>query len=90
MRTRPRRLPVRSTGGDSEPAPTDPLRSVDCTSDEPVKRKRSNKTHQSASDPDARMARKPGKPTDMYYHGQISVDSQHGVIVGVMVDYADL
>lgn len=36
------------------------------------------------------MARKPGKPTDMYYHGQISVDSQHGVIVGAMADYADL
>ncbi|MDZ7755443.1 MAG: transposase [Rhodohalobacter sp.] len=26
----------------------------------------------------------------MYYHGQISVDSQHGVIVGAMADYADL
>jgi hypothetical protein len=83
-------LPVRSTGGDSEPAPTDPLRSVDCTSDDPIKRKRSNKTHASASDPDARMACKPGKPTEMYYHGQISVDSQHGVIVGAMADYADL
>lgn len=83
-------LPARSKGDDSGPAPTAPLRSVDCTSEEPVKRKRSNKTHASASDPDARMARKPGKPTDMYYHGQISVDSQHGVIVGAMADYADL
>ena len=36
------------------------------------------------------MACKPGKPTDMYYHGQISVDSQHGVIVWAMADYADL
>lgn len=36
------------------------------------------------------MARKPGKPTDMYYHGQISVDSQHGVIVGAMADYSNV
>jgi len=71
-------------------APAAPLNSVDCTTEKPSKRKRSNKTHASASDPDARMACKPGKPTDMYYHGQISVDSQHGVIVGAMADYADL
>jgi transposase len=79
--------PARSNDGDSGEGR---LHSVDCTSEEPVKRTRSNKTHASASDPDARMARKPGKPTDMYYHGQISVDSQHGVIVGAMADYADL
>lgn len=53
------------------------------------KRRRSNKTHSSASDPDARMARKPGKPTALYYHGQISVDAQCGVIVAGMADYAD-
>lgn len=58
--------------------------------EEPIKRKRSNKTHISASDPDARMARKPGKPTDMYYHGQVSADSQHGVIVGAMADFSNL
>lgn len=52
-------------------------------------RPRSNKTHRSATDPDARLARKPGKPTDMYYHGQLSVDGQHGVIVAAMADYAD-
>lgn len=66
------------------------LRKVAGSADqEPARRKRSNKTHLSATDPDARMARKPGKPTDMYYHGQISVDSQHGVIVGAMADYAN-
>lgn len=83
---------LKASSNDSAPAsaPTAPLQSVDCTSEEPVKRKRSNKTHVSSSDPDARMACKPGKPTDMYYHGQISVDSQHGVIVGAMADYADL
>lgn len=66
------------------------LRNVSRSTDqEPARRKRSNKTHLSATDPDARMARKPGKPTGMYYHGQISVDCQHGVIVGAMADYAN-
>lgn len=55
----------------------------------PPKRRRSNKTHRSGTDPDARMARKPGKPTDMYYHGQISVDSQCGVITAAMADRSD-
>jgi len=54
-----------------------------------AKPKRSNQTHASTSDPDARMARKPGKPTNMYYHGQISVDDQHGVITAAMADHAD-
>ena len=57
--------------------------------DKPKKRKPANKTHSSTTDPDARMARKPGKPTNMYYHGQISVDAQHGVITAAMADYAD-
>jgi transposase len=90
--TEPATQPDRSNDNDADSGPdsADSLRSVDCETQEPIKRKRSNKTHTSASDPDARMARKPGKPTDMYYHGQISVDSQHGVIVGAMADYADL
>lgn len=58
--------------------------------DTPVKRTRSNKTHSSTSDPDARIARKPNKPTDMYYHGQISVDAAQGVIVAALADSADL
>ncbi|MFA5670619.1 MAG: IS1182 family transposase [Balneolaceae bacterium] len=56
----------------------------------PVKRKRSNKTHRSTSDPDARLARKPNKPGAMYYHAQISVDAQEGVIVAGLANYADL
>src|SRR5699024_10510538 len=52
----------------------------------PSKPRRSNKTHQSASDPEAR---KPGKPTDLYYRGHISVDSGEGVIVATMADYGD-
>lgn len=48
-----------------------------------------NKTHRCSSDPDARMAVKPNKPKDMYYHGQVCVDSQYGVVTAAMGDYGD-
>jgi transposase len=35
----------------------------------------SNGTHYSPSDPDARLTKKPGKPFDLYYKSQISVDT---------------
>lgn len=72
----------------SPPRPLTPVGMSD--SDHPVKPARSNQTHTSATDPDARMARKPNKPTDMYYHGQISVDAAQGVIVAALADDADL
>lgn len=70
--------------------PKEPLAGVE-RSDRPkqTKTQRSNKTHQSASDPDARMTRKPGKPTALYYRGHISVDGDEGVIVAAMGDYGD-
>lgn len=40
----------------------------------------SNKTHYSPTDPDARIAVKPGKPRELYYSGQIAVDTQQHVI----------
>ncbi len=40
----------------------------------------SNKTHYSPTDPDARIAVKPGKPSELYYNGQIAVDTAHHVI----------
>jgi transposase len=40
----------------------------------------SNKTHYSPTDPDARIAVKPGKPRELYYNGQIAVDTAHHVI----------
>jgi transposase len=40
----------------------------------------SNKTHYSPTDPDSRIAVKPGKPRDLYYNGQIAVDTQGHVI----------
>ncbi len=40
----------------------------------------SNKTHYSPTDPDATIAVKPGKPRELYYSGQIAVDTGHHVI----------
>lgn len=40
----------------------------------------SNKTHYSPTDPDSRIAVKPGKPRDLYYNGQIAVDAKGHVI----------
>ncbi|MDZ7717380.1 MAG: transposase [Balneolaceae bacterium] len=62
-----------------------PPKTKDSKDKTPVK----NDTHQCSSDPDARMAFKPNKPKDMYYHGQVCVDSQHGVVTAAMGDYGD-
>jgi transposase len=40
----------------------------------------SNKTHYSPTDPESRIAVKPGKPRDLYYNGQIAVDTKRHVI----------
>jgi len=49
----------------------------------------SNHTHYSPTDPDARISTKPGKPRNMNYSGQISVDTSHHVITGACADFAD-
>jgi transposase len=49
----------------------------------------SNKTHYSPSDPDARIAVKPGKPRELYYNGQIAVDTAHHVITHAATFTAD-
>ena len=49
----------------------------------------SNKTHYSPTDPDARIAVKPGKPRDLYYSGQIAVDTGNHVITHVDTVYAE-
>jgi len=49
----------------------------------------SNKTHYSPSDPDSRIAVKPGKPRDLYYSGQIAVDTAHHVITYASTFTAD-
>jgi transposase len=49
----------------------------------------SNKTHYSPTDPDARIAVKPGKPRELYYSGQIAVDTAHHVITHAQSFTAD-
>jgi transposase len=49
----------------------------------------SNATHYSPADPDARISTKPGKPRNLNYSGQLSVDTSHHVITGACADFAD-
>ncbi len=49
----------------------------------------SNKTHYSPTDHDARIAVKPGKPRELYYNGQIAVDTAHHVITHAQSFTAD-
>jgi len=50
----------------------------------------SNHTHYSPTDPDSRIAVKPGKPRQMYYLSNMSVDTGGHVITHIEADYADL
>jgi transposase len=49
----------------------------------------SNHTHYSTTDGDARVSVKPGKPRQLNYLAQISVDTAHHVITQLQSDYAD-
>jgi hypothetical protein len=49
----------------------------------------SNHTHYSTTDPDARIAVKPGKPRQFNYLAQTSVDTAHHVITHIHAAYAD-
>ena len=49
----------------------------------------SNHTHYSTTDADARVSVKPGKPRQLNYLSQISVDSAHHVITCIQSDHAD-
>ena len=49
----------------------------------------SNHTHYSTTDRDARVAVKPGKPRQLNYLGQLSVDTAHHVVTHIQADYAD-
>jgi transposase len=51
--------------------------------------KRNNTTHYSPSDPDSRIAKKPGKPTLLNYLGQVSVDTGSHVITHAQAFHAD-
>src|SRR5215218_6394882 len=49
----------------------------------------SNHTHYSTTDPDARVSVKPGKPRQLNYLSQVSVDTAHHVITQIQTDHAD-
>jgi transposase len=49
----------------------------------------SNHTHYSTTDHDARVAVKPGKPRQLNYLSQVSVDTASHVITQIQADYAD-
>lgn len=49
----------------------------------------SNHTHYSTTDADARVSVKPGKPRQLNYSAQASVDTAHHVITHIQTDYAD-
>jgi len=49
----------------------------------------SNHTHYSTTDPDARVSVKPGKPRQLNYTAQISVDTANHVITHIQTDHAD-
>lgn len=52
-------------------------------------KKRTNQSHFSPSDPDARISYKPGKVTKLNYLGQVSVDTAHHVITHIQAFHAD-
>ncbi len=49
----------------------------------------SNHTHTSKTDSDARISVKPGKPRQMNYSAQTSVDTRAHVITNIMADFSD-
>ncbi len=51
---------------------------------------RSNATHASTTDPDARLAKKgPGQPAKLAYHGHVCMENRHGLVVETAVTPAD-
>ena len=49
----------------------------------------SNHTHYSPTDPDARIAVKPGKPRNLVFNSNLSVDTANHVIANIQADFAD-
>jgi transposase len=49
----------------------------------------SNRNYKSKTDPDSRMATKPGKPSELYYSTHYSADSKKKIITDVLTTYAD-
>lgn len=55
----------------------------------PVKLTGSNRDYESKTDPDSRMASKPGKPNGLYYSTHYSADIRNRIITDVLTTYAD-
>lgn len=53
------------------------------------RRKLSNENYESKTDSDSRIAKKPGKPTNLYYAVHYAVDSQEKIITDVLSSHAD-
>ncbi|TKC92727.1 IS5 family transposase [Trinickia terrae] len=53
-------------------------------------RRRSNETHESSTDPDARLFKKSkGTPAILCYHGHVLMENRSGLVVGAVVSHAD-
>src|SRR3979409_1072098 len=50
--------------------------------------KRSNKTHQSRTDPDARLATKGGQEAKLFFTGHVVMENRNGLAVGAQVTHA--
>jgi transposase len=50
---------------------------------------RSNETHQSTTDPDARLARMKGKESKLAYQGHVLTENRNGLVVDAMLTEAD-
>jgi transposase len=59
-----------------EDEPIPPEKPKDSKKDDQDKPAPTNQTHFSPSDPDARLTMKPGKPMNLYYRAQMSVDTE--------------
>jgi transposase len=51
--------------------------------------RRSNDTHESSTDPDARLARKKGQTSQLAYMGHLLTENRNGLIVSAMLTQAD-
>jgi len=60
------------------------------TGEKPKKKQRTNETHISKKDADSRIAKKPGKPVDLYYKNNISTDPKKGIIIHTEATHAHI
>jgi transposase len=67
---------IRELNDNIEDEPALPEKPKDSKKDDQDKPAPTNQTHFSPSDPDARLTMKPGKPMNLYYRAQMSVDTE--------------